>query len=178
MRAQATTKEDVGLTNVTDDTQVKKATSSTDGYIPKWDGTAGDAIVDGYGVQTTLSDTATDLVRADAIVAALLDKADKLANIVEKTDSFTIATTEASKVVVINTASDITITIPTNTANPDLVIGTQIAFIRNGTGTVTFAGSPTILSDGSKKSIKAQYTSVALIKIASDTWQLVGNLAA
>jgi hypothetical protein len=35
LRAQATTKEDVGLTNVTDDAQVKKAASSTDGYVPK-----------------------------------------------------------------------------------------------------------------------------------------------
>lgn len=177
LRAQGTTKEDVGLTNVTDDAQVKKATSSTDGHIPKWDGTDGDAIVDGYGVQTTLSDTATDLVRADAIVAALLDKADKLANIIEKTASFTVDTTEDNKVVVVNTASNITITLPTDAANANLAIGTQIAFIRNGSGTVTFASSATILSDGSKKSIKAQYTSAAVVKIASNTWQLVGNLA-
>ncbi len=178
LRAQGTTKEDVGLTNVTDNEQVKAAASSTDGHIPKWSGTDGDAIVDGYGVQTTLSDTTTDLVRADAIVAALLEKADKLANIMEKTAGFTIDTFEADKVIVINNgASNITITVPTNAANP-LPIGTQIAFIRNGSGTVTFTSSATLLSDASKKKIKAQYTSAALVKIDTDTWQLVGNLAA
>jgi hypothetical protein len=178
LRAQATTKEDVGLTNVTDNEQVKAAASSTDGHIPKWSGTDGDAIVDGYGVQTTLSSSTTELVRADAIVTALLDKADKLASIVEKTATFTVDTTEANKVVVINTASNITITLPTDAANANLPVGTQIAFIRNGSGTVTFASSATILSDASKKSIKAQYTSAAVVKIAADTWQLVGNLAA
>jgi hypothetical protein len=35
LRAQGTTKEDVGLTNVTDNEQVKAAASSTDGHIPK-----------------------------------------------------------------------------------------------------------------------------------------------
>ena len=129
-------------------------------------------------MQTTLTTSTSDLVRADAIVTALLAKADKLANIMEKTAGFTIDTFEADKVIVINNgASNITITVPTNAANP-LPIGTQIAFIRNGSGTVTFASSATLLSDGSKKKIKAQYTSAALVKIDTDTWQLVGNLAA
>ena len=34
---------------------VLKALSSTDGYIPKWDGVSGDKIVDGYGVITNLT---------------------------------------------------------------------------------------------------------------------------
>jgi hypothetical protein len=80
-------------------------------------------------------------------------------------------------VVLNNGATDITITLPTDAAEA-LPIGTQMSFIRNGTGTVTFASAATILSDGSKKKIKAQYTSAAVVKIAADTWQLVGNLAA
>jgi hypothetical protein len=68
----------VGLGNLTNDTQVKKAVSSTDGYVPVWSGTAGDAIVDGYGVQTTLSSSTTDLVRADAIETAIGAKQDTL----------------------------------------------------------------------------------------------------
>jgi hypothetical protein len=118
------------------------------------------------------------LVRADAIVTALLAKADRNANIDTQTASFTVGTTHVDKVIVMNNgASNITITIPTDAAN-DLPIGTQLAVIRNGSGTVTFASAATILSDGSKKQIKAQYTSAAVIKIAANTWQLVGNLAA
>jgi len=59
----AQTKTLLSLNNVTNDAQVKKAASSTDGKIPKWSGTTGDAIVDGYGVQTTVraSASATDI---------------------------------------------------------------------------------------------------------------------
>jgi hypothetical protein len=72
------TKSQVGLANVTNDAQVKKAASSTDGYVPIWNGTTGDAIVDGYGVQTTLASSTTELVRADAIATAIGTKQDTL----------------------------------------------------------------------------------------------------
>jgi hypothetical protein len=72
------TKSQVGLGNVTNDAQVKKAASSTDGYVPIWNGTTGDAIVDGYGVQTTLASSTTELVRADAIATAIGTKQDTL----------------------------------------------------------------------------------------------------
>jgi hypothetical protein len=43
------TKTQVGLGNVTDNAQVKKISSSTDGQIPLWDGTTGDLLKDsGY----------------------------------------------------------------------------------------------------------------------------------
>jgi hypothetical protein len=69
----------LSLNNVTNDAQVKKAASSTDGKIPKWSGTSGDAIVDGYGVQTTVrslasatdQDFATEKAVRTAIDAAL-----------------------------------------------------------------------------------------------------------
>ena len=40
----------VGLGNVTNNAQIKKAISSTNGMIPKWNGTTGDALIDGYTV--------------------------------------------------------------------------------------------------------------------------------
>lgn len=64
----------VSLGNVTNNAQVKKRTSSTSGSVPTWDGATGDALNDGYTVQTTLSSSATALVRADAIVTALGNK--------------------------------------------------------------------------------------------------------
>jgi hypothetical protein len=177
LRAQATTKEDVGLDNVTNDAQVKKLSSSTSGNVPAWDGTSGDALNDGYTVQTTLSSSTTALVRADAIITALLDKANRLANIVTtSTSPVNITNTDADKVFVFENSSALTVNLP-NDATATIPIGTQIAFIRNGTSTVTFAGTGTILSDASKKSIKARYTSAAVVKVAANTWQLVGNLA-
>jgi len=69
LRAQATTKTDVGLGNVTDHTQVRKLSSSTSGYVPTWNGITGDQLNDGYGVETSLSGASTHLVRADAVKA-------------------------------------------------------------------------------------------------------------
>ena len=68
-------KGDVGLANVTNDAQVKKLASSTSGNVPTWNGTTGDALANGYTVQTALSSSTSALVRADAIQTALDTKA-------------------------------------------------------------------------------------------------------
>jgi hypothetical protein len=70
------TKTQVGLGNVTNDAQVKKLSASTSGNVPTWNGISGNALNNGYTVQTTLSSSTTALVRADAIQTALDLKAD------------------------------------------------------------------------------------------------------
>lgn len=65
----AVSKSDVGLANVTNDAQIKKLASSTNGFVPTWNGTTGDALAAGYEVETTLAGSATKLARADAIKA-------------------------------------------------------------------------------------------------------------
>jgi hypothetical protein len=52
--------------------------------------------------------------------------------------------------------------------------------IRQGTGTVTIAPASgvTIRSIDSKRKIKGQYSSAALLKIGTDEWILVGSLEA
>lgn len=61
------TNNDVNLDNVTNHAQVKKTASSTNGYIPTWNGTTGDALNNGYAVQTTLTGGASAIPRADAV---------------------------------------------------------------------------------------------------------------
>lgn len=150
--------------------------TSADNNIPLFDGTTGKLLKDGFSVQDTLSYSATALVRADAIVTALLSKADKLANVVTTENGFTVGIEDTDKVFVLTNTTAITINLPDDSVA--VPIGTQMAFIRNGIGTVTFGGSGTILSDSGKKAIKTQYSSAAVIKTAEDTWQLVGNLIA
>jgi hypothetical protein len=58
---------DVGLGNVTNHAQVRKLSSSTSGNVPTWDGTTGDQLAAGYGVETTLTGSASNLPRADAV---------------------------------------------------------------------------------------------------------------
>ena len=70
------TKTQVGLGNVTDDAQVKKRASSTSGNVPTWNGTTGDALNDGYGVEATLTGGAGNLPRADAVKDYIDDSVD------------------------------------------------------------------------------------------------------
>lgn len=63
------TKTDVGLSNLTNDAQVKKLASSTNGNIPVWNGTTGDALSNGFSVETTLTGGSTAIPRADAVKA-------------------------------------------------------------------------------------------------------------
>jgi hypothetical protein len=76
--AKTSVKADIGLGNVDNVQQVQKASSSTDGYIPKWDGTDGNKIVDGWAVRTDVrgtgaadTDLPTEKAVRDAINAAL-----------------------------------------------------------------------------------------------------------
>ena len=74
-------KGDVGLGNVTNDAQVKKLASSTNGKIPTWNGTTGDTLNDGYSVETSLAGSSSAIPRADAVktyVDALLSANDAM----------------------------------------------------------------------------------------------------
>jgi virulence-associated protein VagC len=85
--------------------------------------------------------------------------------------------TDGNKVFTCTNSSAITLTIPTDSTF-NHAIGTQIAVIRNGAGTVTFspASGVTLNSDTTKRAIKGQFNSAALLKIAANTWSLVGSL--
>ncbi len=75
------TKTQTGLGNVTDNAQVKKRATSTPGNVPAWDGASGDALSDGYSVETTLTGGSGSLPRADAVktyIDNLLKAADAL----------------------------------------------------------------------------------------------------
>ena len=125
-------------------------------------------------------DTLTNLITTvdgKASIASVNAKADKLASFVTIAADHTLVLTDESKVLECTNSTAITITIPTN-ATIALPVGTQIAVLRNGTGTVTFAGAVgvTVNSVDAKLAIKGQYSSAALLKIAEDEWQLIGSL--
>ena len=126
--------------------------------------------------------TDTDLghVKSDG-VTTVVDANGKISmqtGIVSVSDNKTLALTDAFKVLNCTNSTAITITIPLNSAVA-FSVGAEIAIIRSGAGTVTFAVTDgvTLSSSGSKKSIKAQHESVALKKTATDAWTLVGSLS-
>lgn len=81
-----------------------------------------------------------------------------------------------------NNAGASTLTIPTN-ASVAFATGTVITVLNKGAGTVTISAvtpaTTTILSAGATAASPtlAQYKSCALIKVATDTWYVVGAIA-
>lgn len=92
--------------------------------------------------------------------------------------TYTLVIGDAGKAVTFNNASAVTLTIPTN-SSVAFPTGTRIDLIQLGAGQVTVGGSGvTIYSKGSAKKITGQYSAATLIKTATDTWVLVGDIAA
>lgn len=97
--------------------------------------------------------------------------------VVSQSSNFTLAFSDAGAFEDCNSASTITVTIPTN-ATVAFTVGTEIDFFRHGAGAVTFAaaGGVTLLSQASDLNIGLQYQGATLKKIATDTWVLIGAL--
>lgn len=85
---------------------------------------------------------------------------------------------DAGKLVTLTNAAAITLNVPDN-ASQAFPIGTNIMFAQMGVGQVTVvaAGGVGVFGDPGLK-IAAQYGAAELIKTATDTWLLVGRLAA
>jgi hypothetical protein len=85
---------------------------------------------------------------------------------------------DGGKLVTLSNASAITLTIPPN-SSVAYPVGTKLDFIQIGAGQVTVAGGAgvTVNSTPTLK-FRAQHSGASCIKIATDTWQLVGDLAA
>jgi hypothetical protein len=93
--------------------------------------------------------------------------------------SYTLQLTDAGDVIDCSNAAAITVTVPPN-ATVAFAVGTQIEVMQGGAGKVTMAqgAGVTINSQNGNKSIAAQYVGVTLLKTATNTWRLMGNLTA
>lgn len=99
--------------------------------------------------------------------------------IVEKTSAHTLEASDRGKVVEINSASNLNVTVPLN-SSVAFPVGTTITVMRMGTGTVTIVptGGVTINSANGETKIDVRYAGVTLVKRATDTWNLFGRLGA
>ncbi len=88
-----------------------------------------------------------------------------------------------NELITANNASAQTYSIPTN-ANVAYPIGSQINIIAIGAGQVTInavtSGTTTVLSNGgtaASPKLRVQYSSATLIKVATDTWYVIGDIS-
>jgi hypothetical protein len=92
--------------------------------------------------------------------------------------TYTLVSADRGKLVSLANASPITLTIPTN-ATTAFPTGTRIDIIQTGAGQVTVGGAGvTINSKDSNKKLSEIGSAASLIKFATDTWWLVGDLSA
>jgi hypothetical protein len=94
-----------------------------------------------------------------------------------ETANYTLVSSDAGKVIEMNSASARTITVPPN-SSVAFPTGTVIELFRLGAGTVTVAAGSgvTINSPGGLLAIDEQYGTVTLRKRATDSWVLEGRL--
>ena len=93
--------------------------------------------------------------------------------------TYSVVLSDDGKLLTCDNAASIALTIvPNSTAA--FGIGTQINIMQLGAGTVTITAGAgvTLQSAGSKLKTDAQYAVATCLKIASDTWVVVGNLKA
>jgi hypothetical protein len=91
--------------------------------------------------------------------------------------TYTTVLADQSKLVTLNNGSAITLTIPAN-SSVAYPVGTKIDLAQLGAGQVTVAGAGGVTVNATPTlKLRAQYSAATCIKIATDTWLLVGDLA-
>jgi hypothetical protein len=84
----------------------------------------------------------------------------------------------ASRLITITSSSATTVTIPLN-ASVAFPTGTAIDVMQTGTGQVTIAGISGVTVNGTPGlKLRTQYSSATMIKLDTNSWVVVGDLAA
>ncbi len=113
------------------------------------------------------------------ITEAMLEKTLYITENAQTGTTYTLVLADDHKLVSCSNSSAITLTIPTN-ESVAFPVGTQILILQKGTGQVTIgkAEGVTVNSVDSANKTVAQYSMAGLIKMATDTWLLFGDLEA
>ena len=96
----------------------------------------------------------------------------------DKTANYTLVVADAGKLIQSTATGAITITVPDN-ATAAIPIGSIVYLAQDNTGSVTVSGAAGVTSKiptGYQGVIAGRHSMVSLIKIATNTWRLVGDL--
>jgi hypothetical protein len=93
--------------------------------------------------------------------------------------TYTLVYTDAQKLLQMNNASAITVTIPP-ASSVNFPSGTQILISQKGAGQVTISPGSGVTLNSADLATKTrlQYSVAALIKVATNTWLLTGDIEA
>lgn len=145
------------------------------------------------GNDSRLTDTRTPSASSivDAMISSTLSQS-KIANLTtdlaakapltltlnQQVASYSLVLADAGKLVEISNGSANTLTVPLNSSQA-FPVGTQINFVQTGAGQTTITPDSGVTINGTPTlKLRAQWSSVTLIKRATDTWLAIGDLAA
>jgi hypothetical protein len=90
--------------------------------------------------------------------------------------TYTLVLTDNGKLVTLDNASAITVTVPLN-SSVAFATGAIVNLQQIGAGQVTVAGASGVTINGTGTKTRAQWSAASLVKTATDTWTLIGDLA-
>ena len=99
----------------------------------------------------------------------------KAQTIDNKTAAYTLVTGDAGKVITVDSASPVDVTV---SASLDLAVGQRIDLIQTGAGQVTVVASSTTVNATPTLHLRAQYSAATLLCVGTDSYLLIGDLAA
>lgn len=95
-----------------------------------------------------------------------------------QTASYELALSDVGKVVEMNVASSNNLTVPPN-STAAWPVGSQVTILQTGSGQTTIvAGSGVTVNGTPGLKLRAQWSAATLVKRATDTWVVLGDLAA
>jgi hypothetical protein len=126
-------------------------------------------------VVLTLPTTTGTLVTATDVSAVYAPLLQTTTTPTFTSNAYTLQAGDKDKIILASNSSTAgTITIPTGT----FATGTVLTIVQTGTGQITIATSGTLNSQGAKYKLNGQFASCQIIVTATNTFLLIGNLAA
>jgi hypothetical protein len=144
--------------------------------VPTWVSETGDVTISDTGVTAISSGV---IVNADISSSAAIELT-KLADISTsaQTASYTLVLADKAKIVEMSVGSANNLTVPPN-SSVAFPVGSQINILQTGTGqTTVVAGAGVTVNATPGLKLRAQWSYATLIKRATDTWVLVGDISA
>jgi hypothetical protein len=84
--------------------------------------------------------------------------------------------TDNGRLVTLSNAAAITVTVPLN-SSVAFATGAVVNLQQIGAGQVTVTGASGVTINGTGTALRAQWSAASLVKTATDTWTLIGDLA-
>lgn len=139
----------------------------------------GDSVIGGNTSTTTIGGTnSTTTILGDVVFDGTATVTGSRPNVItDSTTARTLALTDESAVIVFSNASAVTVTIPAN-ATVACPIGFICHLYQQNTGQITVAGAGGVTVNSSLTlKTRDQYSTLSLVKIAADSWYLIGDMA-